>query len=204
MKRKPNQQVRVHRVDRRTGPRGIPGQDYRHRLVTSNGLAKFIEERGGVHRRFKRGYKNVIDEAKRINAEGGESHLAMETSGHGAIKENYFLDDGSYLAMLARQPSRRRKRRDPRSPNISHPIMPLSKNSKSATRSRRRTSEPTDRICWKNSGTSRRNSPAGPLSNRTYVASAKSGTIKNADGTSLGSISNQRASFIDGTYESLI
>ena len=25
----------------------------------------------------------------------------METSGHGAIKENYFLDDGSYLAMLA-------------------------------------------------------------------------------------------------------
>ncbi|GLT24073.1 hypothetical protein GCM10007933_35440 [Zoogloea oryzae] len=38
----------------------------------------------------------------------------------------------------------------------------------------------------------------------TYVASAKSGTIKNADGTSLGSISNQRASFIDGTYESLI
>jgi hypothetical protein len=22
----------------------------------------------------------------------------METSGHGAIKENYFLDDGAYLA----------------------------------------------------------------------------------------------------------
>ena len=38
----------------------------------------------------------------------------------------------------------------------------------------------------------------------TYVASARSGTIKNADGTSLGTISNQRASFIDGTFESLI
>ena len=79
----------------------FPGSTIVTDSVTSNGLAKFIEERGGVHRRFKRGYKNVIDEAKRINAEGGESHLAMETSGHGAIKENYFLDDGSYLAMLA-------------------------------------------------------------------------------------------------------
>lgn len=25
----------------------------------------------------------------------------METSGHGAIKENYFLDDGAYLVTMA-------------------------------------------------------------------------------------------------------
>lgn len=79
----------------------FPGSTIVTDSVTSNGLTAFIEKRGGVHKRFKRGYKNVIDEAKRINAEGGDSHLAMETSGHGAIKENYFLDDGSYLAMLA-------------------------------------------------------------------------------------------------------
>ena len=65
--------------------------------VTSNGLAKFIKARGGIHHRFKRGYKNVINEAIRLNEEGQESHLAIETSGHAAIKENYFLDDGAYL-----------------------------------------------------------------------------------------------------------
>ena len=65
--------------------------------VTSDGLTQFIEKRGGVHRRFKRGYKNVINESKRLNAEGKYSPLAIETSGHAALKENYFLDDGAYL-----------------------------------------------------------------------------------------------------------
>ncbi|MBQ3938695.1 MAG: phosphomannomutase/phosphoglucomutase [Clostridia bacterium] len=65
--------------------------------ITSTGLAAFIAERGGVHRRFKRGYRNVINESIRLNAEGHDSQLAMETSGHGAMKENYFLDDGAYL-----------------------------------------------------------------------------------------------------------
>jgi phosphomannomutase len=71
--------------------------------VTSRGLAAFIEERGGVHHRFMRGYKKVIDEAKRLEKEGTCAPLAMETSGHGALKENHYLDDGSYLAarMLA-------------------------------------------------------------------------------------------------------
>ena len=50
-----------------------------------------------MHHRFKRGYKNVINESKRLNQEGQESWLAIETSGHGAMKENYFLDDGAYL-----------------------------------------------------------------------------------------------------------
>ena len=65
--------------------------------VTSDGLGKFIAAAGGVHRRFKRGYRNVIDESKRLNAEGIYSPLAIETSGHAALKENYFLDDGAYL-----------------------------------------------------------------------------------------------------------
>lgn len=31
--------------------------------------------------------------------QGVETHLMMETSGHGAIKENHYLDDGAYLAV---------------------------------------------------------------------------------------------------------
>lgn len=65
--------------------------------VTSDGLKEFIESRGGVHHRFKRGYKNVIDEAIRLCNEGVNAPLAIETSGHAALKENYFLDDGAYL-----------------------------------------------------------------------------------------------------------
>ncbi|CZT55916.1 Phosphomannomutase/phosphoglucomutase [Eubacteriaceae bacterium CHKCI005] len=65
--------------------------------VTSSGLASFIQSLGGVHHRFKRGYKNVINEAIRLNGEGIDCQAAIETSGHGALKENYFLDDGAYL-----------------------------------------------------------------------------------------------------------
>ena len=65
--------------------------------ITSTGLAAFIEKHGGVHHRFKRGYRNVINEAIRLNEAGQDCQLAMETSGHGAFKENYFLDDGAYI-----------------------------------------------------------------------------------------------------------
>ena len=65
--------------------------------VTSDGLTKFIEERGGRHHRYMRGYRNVIDECKRLNEAGEYSPLAVETSGHCAFKDNYFLDDGAYL-----------------------------------------------------------------------------------------------------------
>lgn len=65
--------------------------------VTSTGLKFWIEEKlGGVHHRFKRGYKNVINESIRLNEAGQPSFLALETSGHGALQENYFLDDGAY------------------------------------------------------------------------------------------------------------
>lgn len=65
--------------------------------ITSDGLSEFIHERGGRHHRFKRGYKNVINEAIRLNREGKNCPLAIETSGHAALKENFFLDDGAYL-----------------------------------------------------------------------------------------------------------
>ncbi|MBR5232898.1 MAG: phosphomannomutase/phosphoglucomutase [Clostridia bacterium] len=66
--------------------------------VTSDGLKYFIENvLGGKHHRFRRGYKNVINESLRLNSIGINSPLAIETSGHAALRENYFLDDGAYL-----------------------------------------------------------------------------------------------------------
>lgn len=66
--------------------------------VTSSGLREFINGHlGGKHYRFKRGYKNVINKAIELNAQGIDCPLAIETSGHAALRENYFLDDGAYL-----------------------------------------------------------------------------------------------------------
>ena len=66
--------------------------------VTSDGLKKFIEEElKCVHYRYRRGYKNVIDKSRELCDKGINSPLAIETSGHAALKENYFLDDGAYL-----------------------------------------------------------------------------------------------------------
>lgn len=66
--------------------------------TTSSGLKTFIEsDLHGKHHRFKRGYKNVINEAIRLNKMGIDCPLAIETSGHAAMRENYFLDDGAYL-----------------------------------------------------------------------------------------------------------
>ena len=68
--------------------------------VTSDRLTRFLENELGLkHHCFKRGYKNVINECKRLNAEGVVSPLAMETSGHGALKDNFYLDDGAFLAV---------------------------------------------------------------------------------------------------------
>ena len=65
--------------------------------VTSSGLAEFISSHGGVHLRFKRGYRNVINKQIELNREGIDCPLAIETSGHAAFRENYYLDDGAYL-----------------------------------------------------------------------------------------------------------
>lgn len=65
--------------------------------VTSTGLSEFIKNLGGVHLRYKRGYRNVINKQLSLESEGISCPLAMETSGHAAFKENYYLDDGAYL-----------------------------------------------------------------------------------------------------------
>lgn len=77
-----------------------PGSTVVTDSVTSDQLKEFLETKLGlVHHRFKRGYRNVINESVRLNQEGTESCLAIETSGHGALKENYFLDDGAYMSV---------------------------------------------------------------------------------------------------------
>ena len=66
--------------------------------VTSDGLHNYIEDYLGCkHYRFKRGYKNVINKAEEFCKNDIDTPLAIETSGHAAFKENYFLDDGAYL-----------------------------------------------------------------------------------------------------------
>jgi len=67
--------------------------------ITSRQLTEYLEGPLGLkHLRFQRGYRNVINKAIDLNAAGIDSQLAIETSGHAAYKENYFLDDGAYLA----------------------------------------------------------------------------------------------------------
>ena len=69
--------------------------------TTSAGLRTFIEgSLGGVHYRYRRGYRNVINRAVELNAQGIDCPLAIETSGHAAMRENYFLDDGAYLVTM--------------------------------------------------------------------------------------------------------
>lgn len=66
--------------------------------VTSTGLTDFINNTlGGVHYRYKRGYRNVINKQLELNSKGVNCPLAIETSGHAAFRENYYLDDGAYL-----------------------------------------------------------------------------------------------------------
>ena len=68
--------------------------------VTSDRLTFFLEQVLGLtHLRYMRGYKNVINKCRELNEQGIISPLAMETSGHGALKDNYYLDDGAFLAV---------------------------------------------------------------------------------------------------------
>lgn len=77
-----------------------PGSTIITDSVTSDGLTDFLENKLHLkHHRYMRGYKNVINECIRLNKAGTVSPLAIETSGHGALSENYYLDDGAYLAV---------------------------------------------------------------------------------------------------------
>lgn len=64
---------------------------------TTTHLQKFIENLGGKQYRYISGYRNVINKAIELNEEGVYTPLAIETSGHAAFQENYFLDDGAYI-----------------------------------------------------------------------------------------------------------
>ncbi|MBQ8057745.1 MAG: phosphomannomutase/phosphoglucomutase [Ruminococcus sp.] len=66
--------------------------------ITSPGVKSFIEDTlGGKHYRYRRGYKNIINKAIELNEQGINCPIAAETSGHCALRDNYFLDDGAYL-----------------------------------------------------------------------------------------------------------
>jgi len=68
--------------------------------VTSEGLSKFLTEDLGLeHVRYLKGYANVIGKAKEITESGkATAEMAIETSGHCAMRENGYLDDGTYTA----------------------------------------------------------------------------------------------------------
>ncbi len=74
-----------------------PGTTIVTNSPTSSHLKDFIERLGGKQYRYISGYRNVINQAITLNAEGVQTELAIETSGHAAFKENYFLDDGAYV-----------------------------------------------------------------------------------------------------------
>ena len=75
-----------------------PGTTIVTNSPVSDHLIQFVEELGGKVDRYISGYRNVINRGISLNEEGVDCALAIETSGHAALRENYFLDDGAYLA----------------------------------------------------------------------------------------------------------
>ena len=68
--------------------------------LTSVELHEFLEKDLGLkHLRYKRGYRNVINKAKELREAGENAFLAIETSGHAAYADNFYLDDGAFLAV---------------------------------------------------------------------------------------------------------
>lgn len=74
-----------------------PGTSIVTNSPTSDHLKAFIEALDGKQVRYISGYRNVINKSIQLNDSGIDSQLAIETSGHAAFKENYFLDDGAYV-----------------------------------------------------------------------------------------------------------
>ena len=66
--------------------------------ITSTGVMDYLENvLHAKHYRYIRGYRNIINKAIELNEQGINCPIASETSGHVAMRENYFLDDGAYL-----------------------------------------------------------------------------------------------------------
>lgn len=74
-----------------------PGATIVTNSPTSSHLKTFIEGLGGKQVRYLCGYRNVINKGIELNNQGVDVPLSIETSGHAAFKENYFLDDGAYV-----------------------------------------------------------------------------------------------------------
>ena len=91
--------------------RGVVGGVIVTDSATSNGVSRFIEGTlGGRHLRYKKGYRFVIEKGRSI--EGCEA--AVECSGHGAWRDNGWVDDGCYTAvkLVAELSVMRRKQRE--------------------------------------------------------------------------------------------
>ena len=83
--------------------------------AASTGLHDFLEKDLGLkHLRYRKGIRNLISKAKEINtseagpAAGseagiglGNAFLAADTSGHAAYSDNFYVDDGTFLAVQA-------------------------------------------------------------------------------------------------------
>lgn len=69
--------------------------------TTSEGLHSFLETKLNLHHfRYLRGYANVIGKAREFTESGvANAEMAIETSGHCAMKENGYVDDGTYTAV---------------------------------------------------------------------------------------------------------
>jgi phosphomannomutase len=69
--------------------------------VTSEGLETFLQDDLGLqHVRYLKGYANVINKARELTEAGiANAEVAIETSGHCAMQENGYLDDGTYTAV---------------------------------------------------------------------------------------------------------
>lgn len=64
--------------------------------ATSNGLSKYITSTlSAKHIRYKKGYRYVIEKARSID----DAVVAVECSGHGAWRDNGWVDDGCYTAI---------------------------------------------------------------------------------------------------------
>eukprot|EP00558_Chaetoceros_sp_UNC1202_P009710 CAMPEP_0197247134 /NCGR_PEP_ID=MMETSP1429-20130617/26123_1 /TAXON_ID=49237 /ORGANISM="Chaetoceros sp., Strain UNC1202" /LENGTH=402 /DNA_ID=CAMNT_0042707967 /DNA_START=33 /DNA_END=1242 /DNA_ORIENTATION=+ len=77
-----------------------PGCTFVTDSVTSEGLASFLKNLGLNHVRYLKGYANVIGKARELTESGKAlAEVAIETSGHCAMRENGYLDDGTYTAV---------------------------------------------------------------------------------------------------------
>jgi phosphomannomutase len=94
--------------------------------VTSEGLALFLKEKLGLqHCRYLKGYANIINKAKELTATGVNAQVAIETSGHCAMQENGYLDDGTFTAVKVVGLLTREKALHPDSTTSTSPLLDL-------------------------------------------------------------------------------